>query len=413
MRQKVPSIAFLSFVLLLGSFSPFVINSVPTAYAAEPFDPVPVRIATPHAVSDYDNFGYAVSTNGNEIVIGAPSLKSSAAFGPGSAFLFDDSGTLISELLKPSPLSGEVFGKSVSIDGSHALVGATGVSGGVGEAYDYTLRGTLSTAYKNPSPGGVDIFGEEVDVLRDFVLIGVPLDDSLAFDSGIAYLIQRSTGSITTIGNPSPAGGDVFGASLALGPDFAVIAAESHDGVAPHIGEVYIFDYSGRTPLVTIPNPSPIIYDSFGVDVAIDGTDVLISAPAGDGRSTQPGTVYLYDSSGTLNLPIPNPDPDALDRFGHSIDMNGDLIVIGAPHDDFGASNAGSVYVFDKTGTLLQTIHNPTPDADDQFGFSVSLFGNLLVVGAPTDDTLSTDSGIAYLYTLSSPGPVDSDGDGV
>jgi len=63
--------------------------------------------------------------------------------------------------------------------------------------------------------------------------------------------------------------------------------------------------------------------------------------------------------------------------------VSGNTVVVGAPWDDTGASDAGSAYVFDATtGGLLRTLNNPTPAASDYFGNSVAVSGNTVVVGA-------------------------------
>ena len=68
--------------------------------------------------------------------------------------------------------------------------------------------------------------------------------------------------------------------------------------------------------------------------------------------------------------------------------VSGNLVIVGASGDSTGAAQAGSVYVFDAaTGNLLRTLNNPTPEASDYFGYSVALSGNLMIVGAYSDDT--------------------------
>ena len=56
----------------------------------------------------------------------------------------------------------------------------------------------------------------------------------------------------------------------------------------------------------------------------------------------------------------------------------------------------------------LATLSNPTPAAGDFFGYSVAVSGKTVVAGAPSDDTLNTDEGAAYIF-----GPTDGDADGL
>ena len=86
----------------------------------------------------------------------------------------------------------------------------------------------------------------------------------------------------------------------------------------------------------------------------------------------------------TLN----NPDPAANDGFGVSVSISGNIVVVGASGDDTGAQKAGAAYVYEldpdnlTQSTLMVTLLNPDADADDEFGLSVAVSGNTVVVGA-------------------------------
>jgi len=112
-------------------------------------------------------------------------------------------------------------------------------------------------------------------------------------------------------------------------------------------------------------------------------------------------------TTGSLLQTFLNPDPGAGDQFGFFVAAVGSNVLIGAPFDDSGATDAGSAYLFDgATGGLLQTFSNPTPAIGDQFGFRVSAVGANALIGAPLDDTAATNAGAAYLYGLSNQPPV-------
>src|SRR4029077_13775773 len=89
----------------------------------------------------------------------------------------------------------------------------------------------------------------------------------------------------------------------------------------------------------------------------------------------------------TLN----NPSPAANDNFGCAVAISGNFAVVGAFQDDTGASNAGSAYVYDlasATRTVpVAILNNPSPAVDDNFGRSVAVSGNRVVIGAYQDDT--------------------------
>ena len=95
-------------------------------------------------------------------------------------------------------------------------------------------------------------------------------------------------------------------------------------------------------------------------------------------------------------------DSQADDRFGESVDLAGDFIVVGAPSDDEGATNSGAAFVYQKiNGAWLEVgkVVPQDPSADKQFGASVAFVGqDYVVVGAPGDDTTGTDGGAVYLF---------------
>jgi hypothetical protein len=98
-------------------------------------------------------------------------------------------------------------------------------------------------------------------------------------------------------------------------------------------------------------------------------------------------------------------DADNSDRFGHSVDIHGDIAVIGAPDDDEEAVNAGAAYVFRRTGSAWVEEAKLTAGVDaaafDQFGWDVAVERDLIAVGAPNDDEAAgggSDSGAVYIF---------------
>ena len=96
------------------------------------------------------------------------------------------------------------------------------------------------------------------------------------------------------------------------------------------------------------------------------------------------------------------------DYFGGSVSISGDVMVVGAHYDDDGGSASGSAYVFATTdggATWSETAKLVASDAAmlDHFGTSVAISGNVVVVGAHQDDDADIYSGSAYTFTLPSP----------
>ena len=95
------------------------------------------------------------------------------------------------------------------------------------------------------------------------------------------------------------------------------------------------------------------------------------------------------------------PDGAADDHFGNSVSLSGNLALLGSRLDDDNGGSSGSAYLFDvTTGNFLQKLTAPDGAADDRFGQVVRLSGNTALVGSPFDDDNGTDSGSAYLFDV-------------
>lgn len=351
-------------------------------------------------------FGNAISIDGNLLLIGAPSEGSGE---PGIAYLFDTvTGNLEQSFLNPTPDPDDGFGSGVAISGSLALIGArnddTGASN-AGTAYLYNAtNGDLLQTFLNPTPEVNDQFGEVVANDGNLVLIGALGDNTGATSAGAAYLYDATTGNLSqTFLNPTPATNDFFGGHVAIDGNLVLIGASQDDTGASNAGEAYLYDATTGNLLLTISNPTPATNEFFGVGVDIDGNNLLIASRAGDAGVTDSGAAYLFDATtGNLLQTFLNPNPDSGDSFSApGVAIDGNNVLIGASGDDISATNGGVAYLYDATtGDLLQTILNPTPDDNDRFGSEVDIFGDSLVVGAPTDDAGANNSGVAHLYEV-------------
>ncbi|MBI2046236.1 MAG: thrombospondin type 3 repeat-containing protein [Parcubacteria group bacterium] len=253
----------------------------------------------------------------------------------------------------------------------------------------------------NPTLAAGDRFGRSVAIDGNKFIVGAPYDDTGATDAGSAYLFDSTTGAlIQTFNNPTPAIDDSFGYSVAISGDNVLIGAWSDDTGAENAGSAYLYNATTGALLQTFNNPAPAFDDGFGYSVAISGDKVLISAYADDTGAINAGSAYLFDAvTGSLLYTFNNPTSTPYKNFGISVAISGDNILIGAPYNDTGGNNAGSAYLYNATtGTLLQTFIHPTPESGDSFGWSVSVSGDNVLIGVRGDDTGAENAGSAYLY---------------
>ena len=220
---------------------------------------------------------------------------------------------------------------------------------------------------------------------------------------------------------PSDAdGGDNTGHAIAIDGDIAVVGARfaNVDGVRQS-GVVYIYQRDAANKWVqitTIAAPGAGDADRgggdrFGSALAVQGDTIVVGAPQDEaaGEAKNSGAVYVFkrneggaDNWGMAQR-IASSDSGLGDQFGSSVAIDGDAVVIGARiADGEKKKNTGAVYVFSDDGTeyvqeaILQDAESLR---NDQFGYVVDIYGDFVIVGAPfTDGDSGADTGTAYIY---------------
>ena len=206
--------------------------------------------------------------------------------------------------------------------------------------------------------------------------------------------------------------GAQLGYSVAVDGGYIVVGAPLDNVEATDSGVVKVFNTATGALLYLLPNPNPAVDDHFGWSVAISGTRVVVGTPL-DGTGNDAGSAYVYDlaspSPTVPMLTLTKPSPLGFEQFGASVSISGNRLVIGAPVTRIAQVNAGSAYVYDLSSATptvpVATLNNPTPATGDNFGSSVAISGTGIVIGAYQDDTGQTDAGSAYVYNLTSAPP--------
>ena len=316
-----------------------------------------------------DNFGKSVSLNGDTAIIGADGDDDHGAF-TGSAYVFTRSGTTWSQQTKLTASDGaakDSFGKSVSLNGDTAIIGADGdVDHGMftGSAYVFTRSGTTwsQQAKLTASDGAAyDHFGTSVSVNGNTAIIGTIFDDDLGSGSGSVYVFTRSGtvwGQQAKLTASDGAGDDNFGTSVSLDSDTAIIGAYVDDDLGYASGSAYVFTRSGTTwsQQAKLTASDGAAYDQFGISVSVNGNTATIGSRGDDDNGINSGSAYVFTRSGTTwsqQARLTASDGAAYDSFGESVSVNGDTVIIGAYGDDDHGINSGSAYQFSIDGTTL------------------------------------------------------------
>jgi hypothetical protein len=266
---------------------------------------------------------------------------------------------------------------------------------------DSTITLTSPNAETNGYFGSVAI--NEGDPI---VVVGAPGETADTFSgAGHAYILDTTTGLITTLKSPNAQLNGGFGASVAVSGTTVVVGAYGETAKGHHgAGHAYVFDATDGSLITTLTSPTPQDGGSFGA-VSISGTTVVVGAPGENGNA---GRAYVFDAtSGSLITTLTSPNTNALVDiffFGASVSISGTTVVVGAYDDTTNGlpTNEGHAYVFDATdGSLITTLTSPNANAqiEGRFGISVSISGTTVVVGAPYERPNAVlDAGRAYVF---------------
>ncbi len=202
--------------------------------------------------ADYDMFGISVSLSGDTAVVGADYDDVGGSTNQGSAYVFVRNGGVWSEqqkLVASDGLPSDYFGRSVSVSGDTALVGAWQDDMGTGSAYVFVRNGGVWTEQQKlmASDGAIfDSFGVSVSVSGDTAVVGAYLDDvGTNSNQGSAYVFVRNGGVWSEhqklIASDGTAG-DAFGISVSVSGDTVVVGA-AYDDVGANVdqGSAYVF----------------------------------------------------------------------------------------------------------------------------------------------------------------------------
>ncbi len=298
--------------------------------------------------AESDSFGASVELSGTRAIIGSFTKSPDS----GSAYIFDT--TTGQQLFKLVPDDVEDFfgfGFSVGISGTRAIVGSfldIGSGDFSGSAYVYdTTTGLQLFELLADDGANFDLFGESVAIDGTRAIIGAKGNDDNGNFSGSAYIFDITTGKqLFKLLPDDSAEADFFGVAVAISGTRAIIGAEGDDDNGGDSGSAYIFDVTTGKQLLKLVADDGAGSDFFGKAVAISGVTAIIGAFGDDDNGNFAGSAYLFDvTSGeqlTKLLPV---DGASGDSFGRSVSISGITAIVGADGDDDNSEDAGSAYL--------------------------------------------------------------------
>ncbi|MCH2161083.1 MAG: hypothetical protein MK085_04335 [Phycisphaerales bacterium] len=382
-----------------------------------------------------DRFGLSVGTSGETVVVGAFRDKDNGLYS-GSVYIFGRDGNgEWAEVAKLSPSDGEpynMFGAHLSISGERMVISShgdndNGDNSGSAYVFDRNDNGEwMEVAKLIASDGaGGDHFGNTLAISGDTVVVGAYRDDVFGEYSGSAYVFERNdNGDWPEVAKLTASDGaerDWFGRDVSISGETVVVGAWGDDDNGDNSGSAYVFErddngeWSEVAKLIASDGTED---DSFGGSVAISGDTMVISAFHDGQNGYESGSAYIFERSGKGWFEVAklvSQDVSENDNFGTTVSISGEKVVVGAPGNDDNGNNSGSAYIFkrNRSGSWSEVAKLNASDGedDDRFGGSASIAGETVVVGAHGDDDQGPGTGSAYIFGFS-PCPADLSGDG-
>jgi hypothetical protein len=250
---------------------------------------------------------------------------------------------------------------------------------------------------------GDDLLGAAVAVQGDTLVLGAPF---AADNAGAAYVFRRAGDSWTqtaTLTASDAAKDGSFGSSVAIDGDTIVVGSPLTGA-----GAVYTFARTGapeRTQAAKLTASDGAKDDRFGQSVAIDGDTIVVGAPSDAiGGNVGQGSAYTFAATGaparTETAKLTASDGARTDQLGTSVAVDGDTIVAGARR---AANDVGAAYTFARAGaaarteTAKLTASDGVPGAG--LGFSVAIDGDTIAAGAPDAVFGGVEQGAVYTFT--------------
>ena len=377
-----------------------------------------------------DRLGCAAAADGDTVVIGALGDDNAGGANAGAVYVFIRSGSAWVEqqkLLASDGAADDLFGCAVGVHGDTIIVGARndGNVGGLnaGAAYVFTRLGSVWSQQQKllASDGAAgDCFGNSVSVSADSAIVGSPNDNNaLGVDAGSAYVFTRAAGVWTEqqkLLAGDGAASDVFGSGVAIDGDTVAVGAplDTWSGKT-NAGSVYVFTRAVGvwTPQQKITHFPASAYDWHGRDVSLSGDSIIAGARgAGTFAGVDAGKAYVFTRSAGVwsqQQDLQASDGAANEYFGTSVSISGDIAIVGADEHTVGVeAAAGAAYIFIRSGgvwTEVLAFNAADGTAMNQLGTAVAVGSTVLVAGAPGYYGFGAFQSMGTVYILGPPLP--------
>jgi FG-GAP repeat len=366
-----------------------------------------------------NEFGRSVGVSGDVVVVGVSKNGDAGSFS-GSAYVFRRSGAVwIQEqkLTASDAAAGDEFGFSVSVDGGVVVVGAR-MDDGVGSAYVFRFDGVVWVEEQKLSASDAaagDEFGHSVSVSGDTIVVGA--SQPAGAGAGAVYVYRDNAGVWSQeqkVTAADAAADDGFGISVSVDGNVVLVGAWRDDDACVadpncNSGSAYLFRRTGVSWFEEdkIIAADGALRDGFGFSVSLSAGVAVVGARDDDDAGNSSGSAYVFrDAAGVWSQEqkLVAGDAAAADKFGASVGVSGQTIVVGATDDGDGGPRSGSGYVYRFDGLVWQETQKLVASdaaAGDRLGFSTSVDGDVAILSATQADLGAlANAGAAYAFDL-------------
>ena len=364
-----------------------------------------------------DRFASSVATSGDLAVVGVVEDDDQGS-ASGSAYVYRWGGSAWNEeqkLLASDGAASDKFGWSLSVSGNVVVIGApydddNGSSSGSAYVFRYVDSTWVEEQKLLPADGAAsDKFGYSVAVVGNAVVVGAYGDDDNGSSSGAAYVFRFEGSSWIREQKLLPADGassDFFGIGVSVSDDVIVVGANKDDDNGTNSGAAYAFRHDGASWVeeAKLLASDGAAYDYLGRSVSVSGEVAIVGAYNDADNGPASGSAYVFHFDGVSwveEAKLLASDGTESDEFGLTVSVSGNVAVVGAHLNEEMGDFSGAAYVYRFDGaTWTESVKLLASDAYhlDEFGNAVAVSGSVIVVGAYLEDPGNTDAGSAYIF---------------
>ncbi|WP_367871018.1 Ig-like domain-containing protein [Luteolibacter sp. Populi] len=437
---QLPEIVGLSLSVNDGFAAP-VVNAVTTVQVlhGEVDKLLPLATNGNDASQAAASFGSAVAVSGNTMVVGSP-LRDNVAPDAGRVFIYERNAGVglpwgqVAQIAASDPVSGDRFGESVAIDGNLMVIGAPGAdaaANNAGAAYVFQRDAVNPNAWSQVAKivppaingGGGDAFGSAVAIDNLTILVGAPNANlPAASRSGRAFMFGSASGTTwahqqTLVaadnrGTNQIGDSEFFGSAVTLEGNTAVVGSPGANAGGSssqwNYGAAYVFTrptsvatWGEIRRLDEFSDPDGTSHAGLGFSVDLSGDRLAVGVYSGGSPigNFKAGGVRIYERNtggsnqwGVVQKFVPG-SGTASTNFGYSVALSGELLMIGSPGSDSGsADKRGYVEVYRRRSTgspawtqIDRFMPSPSSGSTDRFGHSLAMDGFTGIAGSAED----------------------------